>query len=400
MGGSTRRDWDAPDDSVSGKRVNSKGKGSIKDRLGFGNRAANNSDDDTETYMETARDDIDWGSKMKRPRMGMVADLVEKKGSAKSRLYGNEAGCNEVIKRKVPNRGFKGDNSESEDEEDSKPSILRRVNLDDRVYKTAGRRLTDRFLGGRLEGRVGTGNSQSEGSGRTLSSKLEARLGRRKSNSEDWKEVEDRADSFNSIGKDLVIRVTQSNTFKEERKHIDRNNEEMEYDNDLHRTSKDSSSKQKLKERERRDKEKIKALKEREEQLLREKRKLEKRERERKLERRKSRKEYSSDDDSESESDESDSESSSESSDSDSSSSDSQSERRKKKQTHKSKKGNDKYGISSRSSKSTKDQSRSDTKKKSHKKDSEEELKKAEELRDKLRNYLKKAKEAKENKKK
>jgi hypothetical protein len=155
---SSRRDWDAPETDMDG-RVTGRGKGSIRDRLDFRNRVEQDSDNQAELFMEAEEEEIDLVTKMKRPRMGMVADLVEKKGSAKSRLYGTETEKKQIIKRKVPNSRYA--RAEATEEEEGMDSMVsRRIDVYERVFKTAGRRLTDRFIGGRLEGMVGTGKSE------------------------------------------------------------------------------------------------------------------------------------------------------------------------------------------------------------------------------------------------
>eukprot|EP00090_Calanus_glacialis_P004222 TRINITY_DN13124_c0_g1_i1.p1 TRINITY_DN13124_c0_g1~~TRINITY_DN13124_c0_g1_i1.p1 ORF type:complete len:735 (+),score=241.77 TRINITY_DN13124_c0_g1_i1:57-2261(+) len=425
---SSRRDWDAPEETDMDGRVTGRGKGSIRDRLDFGNRVEQDSDDQAESFMEAEEEEIDWVTKMKRPRMGMVADLVEKKGSAKSRLYGAETEKKEIIKRKVPNSRYARAEAE-EDEEGMDSMVSRRIDVDERVFKTAGRRLTDRFMGGRLEGRVGKSEDVLKQVGRRidgrLGSKFDGRLGRKKdeSDSGDSLERDNGADLQQSLENDLVIQVTQSDEEEFEtgassgRRRQNRNDpfgSEASQENELR-----NRIKKKEHEKEERDRKKIRDLKEREEQLMREKHRQDRRDREREKEDRLRRKEkdkkrykkkYSSDDDSETESEESESDSSessgseSDSSGSDSDSSSSESEEDKKKKKHKvvskKQKGESRKKASSRSSKSHKEQPKSDSRKSSSKKTSAEELRKAEELRDKLKNYLKKAKEAKENKKK
>eukprot|EP00092_Neocalanus_flemingeri_P013609 GFUD01014677.1.p1 GENE.GFUD01014677.1~~GFUD01014677.1.p1 ORF type:complete len:765 (+),score=258.77 GFUD01014677.1:54-2348(+) len=446
---SSRRDWDAPGEKEIDGRVTARGRGNVRDRLDWGNRVEQDSDDQAETFIEKEDEEMDWGVKMKRPRMGMVADIVEKKGSAKSRLYGSEAERKETIKRKVPNSKYARTEVVEEDEEEMDSTIVRRVDVEEReerVFKTAGRRLTDRFMGGRLEGRVGLGKSEpKEGAGRLenrmegrIGGKLEGRLGRknRDSDSGDSLERDNGADLRQNLASDLVIQVTQSDEDEFDREEMGRrdgrrNEEESRVSGHIkeselrNRLKEKQREKDRLEDKEKRDREKIRALKEKEEQLTREKHRQERRDREREKEsilrrkekekkrnKHKSQKKYSSDEDSDSESEESESgsdssgssesESDSSDSDSDSSSSDSQADKKKKKHkivSQKKKEENKKDRARDNSSRSHRDQSKSDHKK-SGKKDSAEELKKASELRDKLKNYLKKAKEAKENKKK
>merc|ERR1712209_149930 len=95
-----------------------------------------------------------WMEKMKRPRMGMVADIVEKKTVARS-LSRNlsmdvtrQPDAREVIKRKVPMG--RGDQREDEDEEE--PS----VDVSQRRIAQPRRRLGERLgLAGRLGDRLG-----------------------------------------------------------------------------------------------------------------------------------------------------------------------------------------------------------------------------------------------------
>ena len=72
------KDWDAPREEdeeevmevVGGKR-------SIKDRLNMGAKV------EEEEESGEDEEDMGWMEKMKRPRMGMVADMVEKKTVAR-----------------------------------------------------------------------------------------------------------------------------------------------------------------------------------------------------------------------------------------------------------------------------------------------------------------------------
>lgn len=430
-----RRDWDAPSEIETDGRVSARGRGSVRDRLDWGNRVEIDSDEQAETFVEEEDEEMDWGEKMKKPRMGMVADIVEKKGSAKSRLYGREAERNETIKRKVPNRNY--DKIEViEEEMDS--TIVRRVDVEERVIKTAGRRMTDRFAGGRLAGRVGLGKSEeNDGAGRMerrmegrLGGKIESQFGRqnRDGNSDDSLERDNGADLRHTMARDLVIQVNQSDEDEENNymgRMDDRRNDfeaqgsSRQKDSELRNLIKEKKNKkERVEEKESNDRERRRKLKEKEEQLVREKKRQERYEREREKEehlRRKDKKKkqdkykskkYSSEEDSESTESESDSgssgssESETDSSDSDSDSSSSEEDKKRKKHKDiRKKSGNSKDRARDRSSRSHKDHSKSGSSK-SGKKDSAEELKKAAELRDKLKNYLKKAKEAKENKKK
>jgi hypothetical protein len=62
-------------DEMEGRRGGGGGR-NIKDRLGA-RRAG------SESEPEPEEEDMGWGEKMKRPRMGMVADIVEKKTIAR-----------------------------------------------------------------------------------------------------------------------------------------------------------------------------------------------------------------------------------------------------------------------------------------------------------------------------
>ena len=368
---------------------------------------------------------MEWATRMKKPRMGMVADIVEK-GSARSRLGDGD----QSLRRKTARRS--GDLDDPESFQD----LRQKVSGSERVIRTAGRRLNDRFAGGRLEGRLGLSGSSSSG--------LRSRLG----NQED---DDDGRDSLErDMGEDLqgmelvnnmVIRVNRDKDVeKDVRDRISRN--------------RDRAAPKSAEEREREIRQRLKEIK-REKDLIDEKKRQDRaREREvdrvmdrtrdrhydRDMDRRhdrdrddrrdsrrsdrghvtdtrgrsskaerykpKKRVEESSDDsgsDSDSsDSDDSDSESSgessgsdseeSDSSDSSSSSSDSEEERQRKRK--------DKRSLQKQASRHSDRKSEKKSSKSSSKKETDEEAKKAAELRDQLRNYLKKAKEAKEKKKK
>merc|ERR1712059_74605 len=97
-----------------------KRKGSVKDRLGEAVEVVEVDDDDedtVETFLETKKD-MDFGSKLKKPRMGMVADMEQqKKTSAKARLFKGDKGTEEVVRRIIANSGAV----------DNKPSIKSRI---------------------------------------------------------------------------------------------------------------------------------------------------------------------------------------------------------------------------------------------------------------------------------
>ena len=79
LGGNMIKDWDAPreDDEEEVMEVVG-GKRSIKDRLDLGAKVG-----EEEEGSEEDEEDMGWMEKMKRPRMGMVADIVEKKTVAR-----------------------------------------------------------------------------------------------------------------------------------------------------------------------------------------------------------------------------------------------------------------------------------------------------------------------------
>ena len=71
------KDWDAPMEDDDDEVVVG-GKRSIKDRLNMGAKL-----EEEEEESEEDEEDMGWMEKMKRPRMGMVADMVEKKTVAR-----------------------------------------------------------------------------------------------------------------------------------------------------------------------------------------------------------------------------------------------------------------------------------------------------------------------------
>eukprot|EP00092_Neocalanus_flemingeri_P082911 GFUD01103989.1.p1 GENE.GFUD01103989.1~~GFUD01103989.1.p1 ORF type:complete len:658 (+),score=276.79 GFUD01103989.1:129-2102(+) len=146
-----------------------------------------------ETFIETAKDDaLNWETKLKRPRMGMVADMVERRVPAKNRLHSLEK--REIIKRKVSNQKIEKSNQLSvkeferkyernvvmtevveEEEEEGFTNIVRTIKFtQDDTEKTAGS----------LEGRLGREVRKTE-CGRPMSKavygrdkKMKERLGR------------------------------------------------------------------------------------------------------------------------------------------------------------------------------------------------------------------------------
>merc|ERR1719239_602732 len=142
-------DWDAPmedDDEVM--EVGVGGKRSIKDRLDLGAKVDEEESDEDE-------EDMGWMEKMKRPRMGMVADMVEKKTVARSlsrniSMEMRQQDAREVIKRKVPiGRQIQREEEEDEEEEIGIEVVQRRI-------VQPRRRLGERLgLAGRLGDRLG-----------------------------------------------------------------------------------------------------------------------------------------------------------------------------------------------------------------------------------------------------
>ena len=444
--GRVKRDWDDPGEEEV-EEIGRKS-GSIKGRLGWGGKARE--EDTMEEEEGEGDEDMDWAIKMKKPRMGMVADIVEK-GSARNRLGHGDS----QTRRKVARRS--GD-SEDEEYEDRYEDLRQNTQVKDRVIKTAGRRLlNDRFAGGRLAGRIGFGGSPA--TGQTARPRLADRLGSRPRADDTM--TEGREDSLErDMGDDLrgmmdlknmVVKVTRSEGEKgsvreRERDDLTGGNRDMERGRDRggerskHSGDREEEIRQRLKqikrEKELIDEEKrhkhgsskhVRKDKDRGGRVDRDRdgessafvSKL--KERAKKLEKYKSKAKESSDesdsdssesDNSESESSEDSSESESESSEeesesNDSSSSDSEEERRQKNRrkerasssrhkppsSSREKPRESKHGHKSSEKRSGKSSG-------SGKKESAEELKKASELRDQLRNYLKKAKEAKEKKRK
>jgi len=89
----------------------------MKQRLEFDKRVVEDEeggtyDDDLgeeeapETYISEEENDeeLDWTKKMKKPRLTMVADMVENKKDVKARLFDKKETKTETIKRKIANR--------------------------------------------------------------------------------------------------------------------------------------------------------------------------------------------------------------------------------------------------------------------------------------------------------
>ena len=93
-----------------------------------------------------------------------------------------------------------------------------RVDVEDRIYKTAGRRLTDRFKGSRLEGRIGQMEDVQKETlfKETINHKFGSRIGMKQSGSESEENLEhseevDLKNRTDTSG--LVICVTQQTSF-------------------------------------------------------------------------------------------------------------------------------------------------------------------------------------------
>ena len=412
-----RKDWDNPGEDHeqhAGRRP-----GGIRDRLGW-SRDIGDEDNDERGGDD---DEMEWVTKMKKPRMGMVADMVETKSGVRSRV-----GADESVRRKDARR--------SGDAVDSVQDLRQRVTGDgERVIRTAGRRLQDRFAGGRLEGRLGQSSSSSSG--------LRSRLGNTRNNDDGRDSLErDMGEDLQGVElvNNMVIRVTRNKdddgrdrsssgrgrdvkTAEDREKEIRQRLKEIKREKDLiddekRRQARHRDDRVQQTERHRDRDERVRYDRDETESHHRDRRQRDEeksrslinqiRERASKSDKYKSKRREESSDESESdssESDESESDSSdeseseeSESSDSDSSSSsDSEDEQRRRRDKRNSKHSSRSHGSSSKHSSDKKSEKKS---KSSSKRETEEELKKAAELRDQLRNYLKKAKEAKEKKKK
>ena len=428
-----KRDWDNPEEEET-ISTETKKAGGVRSRLGW-----SRGEEDGEG------EDMEWDTRMKKPRMGMVADIVEK-GSARSRLGG---GGDAGYRRKPPRR------SDELDEPDMYQDLRQKVRVEDRVIRTAGRRLNDRFAGGRLEGRLGFGGAGEAGSRSRLGDRLGA------SRHQEVVQVEDE-DGEGGLERDngddirgmelvnnMVIKVTRSG---DDIRHQDQDQvsvrvrrADSERDRDRGRERIGEKNKHTEEERERAIRQRLKEIKREKELIDVEKRRKHEspgeprrerdtrrqeelasgskladqiKERAKRLQKYKSKRKDASSDESESESSESDntdsdsseesSESESESSESesqDSSSDDSEEERQRRRRKDKERSTRPKHSSSSKrrslesSSRSANKISEKKSSKSSGKRETNEE-KKAAELRDQLRNYLKKAKEAKEKKKK
>ena len=443
--GRAKRDWDDPVEEREEVEEVGRKSGGIRGRLGWG--AKSRQEDTMEE--EEGDEDMEWAIKMKRPRMGMVADIVEK-GSTRSRL-GHEN--SETSRRKVARR------SGDFEDEDRYEDLRQKRQVEDRVIRTADRRLlNDRFAGGRLAGRIGFGGSPA--SDQSVRPRLADRLGSRP-HADDMLVEEGREDSLErDMGDDLrgmmdlknmVVKVTRSDGERGAvRERADTAGRDSEREKDRNRDRGGERNKQSV-DREEEIRQRLKQIKREKELIDEEKRhkhgsskhvRKDKdrvredrgregesstilsqiKERAKKLEKYKSKRKESSDesDSDSSESDNSESESSEESSESESesseeesesnesSSSDSEEEERRQKERRKERASNSRHKPQSSSREKPREskhghkssEKRSGKSSGSSKKETAEELKKAAELRDQLRNYLKKAKEAKEKKRK
>jgi len=437
--GRAKRDWDDPVEE--GEEVEEVGRksGGIRGRLGWGAKATQ---EDT-MEGEEGDEDMEWAIKMKRPRMGMVADIVEK-GSTRSRLG---HGDSDTTRRKVARR------SGDLEDENRYQDLKQKRQVEDRVIRTADRRLlNDRFAGGRLAGRIGLGGSSV--SDQSVRPRLADRLGSRP-HADDMLVEEGREDSLErDMGDDLrgmmdlknmVVKVTRSegergavreraDTAGRDRNRDrggERNKQSVDREEEIRQRLKQIKREKEMIDEEKRHKNGSSKHARKDKDRGREDRGRDGessailsqiKERAKKLEKYKSKRKESSDesDSDSSESDNSESESSEESSESESesseeesesnesSSSDSEEEERRQKERRKERASSSRHKPPSSSREKPREskhghkssEKRSGKSSGSGKKETAEELKKAEELRDQLRNYLKKAKEAKEKKRK
>ena len=72
------RSWNAPSKIVTDGRESVLGLGSVRDRLDWGSIVEVDSEKQVDIFIE--EEDMDWESKIKKPRMEMVTELVKKKG--------------------------------------------------------------------------------------------------------------------------------------------------------------------------------------------------------------------------------------------------------------------------------------------------------------------------------
>ena len=194
-----KKDWDDPvEDDNFGKNLKT---GGIRDRLGWSRKMQ---DDDGDKDDE----DMEWDIKMKKPRMGMVADIVER-DSVKNRLGG---GGLDFVRRKDPRKS---------DDHEVFQDLRQKVGAGERVIRTAGRRLNDRFSGGRLEGRLGGASAHAqkrdhdEPRDNRLRSRLGDRLGSRRHDVIDIDDSDERDSLEMDMGNDLKVELIAGFSGKE-----------------------------------------------------------------------------------------------------------------------------------------------------------------------------------------
>ena len=194
-----KKDWDDPvEDDNFGKNLKT---GGIRDRLGWSRKMQ---DDDVDKDDE----DMEWDIKMKKPRMGMVADIVER-DSVKNRLGG---GGLDFVRRKDPRKS---------DDHEVFQDLRQKVGAGERVIRTAGRRLNDRFSGGRLEGRLGGASAHAqkrdhdEPRDNRLRSRLGDRLGSRRHDVIDIDDSDERDSLEMDMGNDLKVELIAGFSGKE-----------------------------------------------------------------------------------------------------------------------------------------------------------------------------------------
>jgi len=211
-----KRDWDKPieidDDEEPEQVLQSRKKPSIKDRLNYSARIHIEGDD----QFDASDEEVEWNSKMKRPRMGMVADLVEK-SSAKSRL-GDES----ALRRKIPVREDSEEDGFRASKFDARSRIMKtagrrlkdikREDVDEpadarsRISKSSGKSMNERFASFRSE------EASKHGLHRTLGGRLidSSKIGSRMKDEKD--EYEEYDTSGFGSARNLVIKVTRSDS--------------------------------------------------------------------------------------------------------------------------------------------------------------------------------------------
>jgi len=320
------KDWDAPEDEFDPVRVRppmeegGKRKRSIKDRLQMDKRVVDedfeeSEEEAAETFISEGDDDsdIEWTKKRKRPRMGMVADMVEKKKNVKDRIGGDQKQKKELIKRKIANKTsievFEEEEEEEvddwEDEEEARrvdwsgrEDLRLSVKLEDRPMLSLTKRLNERFRGGRLAGRLGDG-IKAEVEEREVKNlgEREGRESRRQysrdveSDGGDSLENDDGEDLKSDFGNaaNMVIQVNQSDdeTMDIDLKYEDTKGREREKESGRNEAERERRERDKRRENEARDrrKEREREKEKEREKEVKEKEKRKDLERERELER-------------------------------------------------------------------------------------------------------------------